>query len=176
MTATTRLILAGTLAGLAAFAQHQPAPDLPWTASLLLHTSDTLDSTPVAGKRARAPLRVRVTDARGAPVPGALVCFHLPANGPGGQFPGKLQTEIVRTDQDGFAQAARVLWYSQPGTAKLRVIAAKGDLRSEVDVPLDILPASPGGELSRTGGRRRIWAIATVTAASVAASLGWAGK
>ncbi len=83
-----------------------------------------------AGSRTPSGLTVRVADELGQPVPGAVVSFRLPDDGPGGAFTSGLATEIVTTGADGKAAAPPIRWNHLHGALEIRVIAAKDGQRA----------------------------------------------
>lgn len=122
----------------------------------------------------QAGLIVRVTDQVGRAVPGAVVSFHLPANGPSGTFSNGLQTEIVVTDADGRAEVWGLKTNSTPGEFVIRVTAAKGKARAGTLIHQFI--AAPGQPIpavnqpvARRAGKKWLWL--TVIAAGVAGGL-----
>ncbi len=116
---------------------------LPWWAAaqsavLQLHVLDGEGAHHALGARAANFLTVKVTDDLGQPVPGALVSFRLPENGPGGLFSNGLLTEVVTTAADGTAAAPSVRWNRLPGAFEVRVVAATVTSRAGIVVPMNL--------------------------------------
>ncbi len=76
------------------------------------------------------PLSVEVTDATGRPVAGARVSFQVPEEGPGGQFPNGLRTDIAITDSNGRATAHGLQLNRTAGSFAIRITAAKEQARA----------------------------------------------
>ena len=114
---------------------------LPWLAAaqsavLQLHVLDGEGAHHALGARVAKFLTVKVTDDLGKPVPGALVSFRLPGDGPGGVFENGLPTEVVTTAADGTATAPSVRWNRVPGAFEVRVVAATTVSRAGTVVPM----------------------------------------
>lgn len=84
------------------------------------------------GSRSPRPLTVEVTDEMGRPVPGAAVSFHLPEEGPSGQFANGLRTEVVTANERGRASARGLRWNSVAGRFQIRIFASKEQARAGV--------------------------------------------
>jgi hypothetical protein len=76
------------------------------------------------------PLTVEVTDATGRPVAGARVSFQVPEEGPGGQFPNGLRTDIAITDSNGHATGHGLQLNRTAGSFAIRITAAKEQARA----------------------------------------------
>jgi hypothetical protein len=78
------------------------------------------------GKQSRQALTVAVTDDQGKPVPSATVLFRLPAEGASGVFADGSRVAVLYSDLQGQVTIRNIQWGSTPGTAVIRVTAAKG--------------------------------------------------
>ncbi len=76
------------------------------------------------------PLTVEVTDSTGRPVAGARVSFQVPEEGPGGQFPNGLRTDIAITDSNGRATGHGLQLNRTAGSFAIRITAAKEQARA----------------------------------------------
>lgn len=76
------------------------------------------------------PLTIQVTDATGRPVAGARVSFQVPEEGPGGQFPNGLRTDIAITDSNGRATGHGLQLNRTAGSFAIRITAAKEQARA----------------------------------------------
>lgn len=77
--------------------------------------------------RAAREFTVEVDDENDHPVPGAVVTFLAPSEGPGGSFAGDTQLLTVMTDKDGRAVAGSFRPNNSVGDYKLQVTATLGD-------------------------------------------------
>jgi len=153
---------------------------------LELHVVEGEGARFAPGSRAARFLTVRVTDELGKPIPGALVSFRLPEEGPSGVFSNGLRTEVVSTALDGTAAAAPVRWNRLPGAFEVRVVAVTEQSRAGMVVPLSLSVegreddgAGPGKPTNRVllqpKGRHR-WLVVGLVAAGAAGvgfSTGW---
>jgi hypothetical protein len=145
-----------------------------------------------AGSQETTALRVRITDQSGKPVPGALVTFRLPDDGPTGVFANQLNTEVVNAGPQGEAQTSAVRWNAVAGPLYLRVAALKGRLRAGTAVsqtivdtngvvrstaaaPVVARPAQGQGSGSRLRSKWFIVALAAA-AAGVAITTSWSRR
>jgi hypothetical protein len=139
------------------------------------------------GSRVAKFLTVRVTDELGKPVPGALVSFRVPEDGPSGVFLNGLPTEVVTTGPDGVAAAPGVRWSRLAGSFEVRVVAVKDQSRAGTVVP-QYLAAAGGPDNGRVAAKppaathlrsraRNKWlflGLAAAGAVGVGFSTGWA--
>jgi hypothetical protein len=138
------------------------------------------------GSRAAKFLIIKVTDDLGKPIPGALVSFLLPEEGPGGVFSNGLHTEVVSAAADGTAVAPPVRWNQLPGDFEIRVVAATEQSRAGTVVPMHLsagedaaaetVASNPANhvKLRPKGGHR--WLVVGLVAAGAAGigfSTGW---
>ena len=84
------------------------------------------------GSRSARPLTVEVTDETGRPVRAAAVSFHLPEEGPSGQFANGLRTTVVTTDERGRASARGLRWNRVAGRLQIRIVASKEQARAGI--------------------------------------------
>lgn len=140
-----------------------------------------------AGARVTHGLAVRTTDELGKPVPGALVSFRLPEDGPSGVFLSGLATEVVAAGEDGVAWLPTVRWNRVPGPVQIRVVAVKEQSRAGTVVPLHLSAGGDGASGYREGQpraslrapskRSKRWIVVGLVAAGAAGvgfSTGWA--
>lgn len=115
----------------------------------------------VAARTAREPV-VKVQDAAGKPVTGAVVTFTLPSGGPGASFlDGKLSL-TKSTDADGLAAAKNLTPNKNAGQFAIRVTAtANGETARATILQTNAVPATVGSP------KKKI-VIATVVAGAVA--------
>jgi hypothetical protein len=78
------------------------------------------------GKQSRQALTVAISDGQGKPVPSATVLFRLPAEGASGVFSDGSRVAVLYSDLEGQATIGSIQWGITPGTAVIRVTAAKG--------------------------------------------------
>jgi hypothetical protein len=83
-----------------------------------------------AGSRISRPLAVEVTDETGKPVEGAAVSFHLPDEGPGGNFGNGLRTDVTVTDSRGRANLHTMHLNRLIGRFEIRIVASKEQARA----------------------------------------------
>ena len=100
------------------------------------------------GSRGTRGITVQVTDETGAPVEGAAVSFRLPAEGPGGAFPGNLKSTLVTTRPDGKASVWGMQWNRLPGPFEVHITAVKDKARAGIvcqQYLSDKVPVHAGG-------------------------------
>lgn len=122
-------LLAGALAS--------PAQQATGQANQLVDVKETLKITVVEGEGAKNNIRARsatapaveVKDAGDKPLAGAEVVFQLPMVGPSGVFNGWLNTQTVRTDEQGRAAATGFTPNSEAGRFNIKVTATSGTQR-----------------------------------------------
>ena len=154
---------------------------------LQIHVLEGEGAIHASGARAAKYLTVEVTDELGKPVPGALVSFRLPEDGPGGVFSNGLHTEVVTTAEDGAASAPSVRWNRLPGAFEIRVVAATEQARAGMVVPMYLSAGGDRADGARSGRspqpvqfqpkRRSKWLLVGLIAAGAAGvglSTGWA--
>jgi hypothetical protein len=129
-----------------------------------------------AGSRGGEVLRVQVTGQDGAPVRGVVVSFLMPASGPGGTFSNGLSADVVITGADGMALVRGVHWNKRPGALKMRVTAAKGQVRAAAAVSMELVGSgdSRASQTTAKAGRSRtkvVVLLVCAAAGSVAAGL-----
>jgi len=84
----------------------------------------------VPGSRISRPLTVEITDETGKPVADAAVTFHVPDEGPGGNFPNGLRTAVVTTDLRGRASLRGLQVNRIPGRFQIRIFVSKEQARA----------------------------------------------
>jgi hypothetical protein len=82
------------------------------------------------GSRSSRPLTVEITDETGKPVTGAAVSFHLPEDGPSGNFVNGLRTAVATTDSRGLAALHGLQVNRIPGKFQIRIVASKEQARA----------------------------------------------
>lgn len=87
-----------------------------------------------AGQASSRKLSVKVVDSDGAPAAGAAVTFRLPS----GRFASGLASEVVLTGSDGKASVYGMQWEEAAGPSNVGVTAVQGDLRSSIEIPVEI--------------------------------------
>lgn len=131
----------GTIA-IAAIASAQqpatPAPQAPKPAApisslklLVLQGRDAVND--IQGRTFTIPI-IELRDDNDQPVEGAQVIFSLPANGPGGFFPGNTITFTTRTNAQGQASAPFTP-NGVPGRFTIQVTATSIDRIGQVSIP-----------------------------------------
>ncbi len=128
------------------------------------------------GARSGAVLTIEVTDQAGIPVPGAVVSFLMPADGPRGTFSNGFTADVVITGDDGRASIKGVQWNKNPGPFAIRVTAAKGGARASASVPMELAGRGDSRvprDTARAGRSRTkiLLLVAGAAAGSVAAGL-----
>ena len=107
----------------------------------------------VEARRAKDPV-VRVEDAEGRPVAGAVVNFILPAHGPGGVFAGGEMSLTATAGDDGMVTARGLRPNRTPGAFEIRVTASAGGETVTAAVrQVNVTSAESGGPPSR----RYLW-------------------
>jgi hypothetical protein len=105
------------------------------------------------GARSARPLAVEVTDETGKPVEGAAVSFHLPEDGPGGNFGNGLRTAVIVSDARGRASLHSLQLNRIPGRVEIRIVAAKEQARAGM-VAFQYIAAPKGGEAPASSAKR----------------------
>ena len=134
------------------------------------------------GSRSARPLTVEVTDEMGRPVPGTAVSFHLPEDGPSGQFANGLRTEVVTADERGRASARGLRCNSVAGRFQIRIFASKEQARAGIvsfqyitgreSTALASGSAPPRSGPAPKATSRRPWWIAAIALAGGGAAAG----
>lgn len=161
------LVLAGALA---LPAQQAPAPKL-------AGESSGLQIVVIEGENARNSIRsrtaiapvVEVRDEAGKPVAGAEVTFHLPAAGPGGAFYNWLQTQTVKTGENGRAAAAGYTPNDQEGRFNIKVTARQGGRTAGIVVAQTNLRGGNEAGAGAGGSKRNWWIAAGIIGAGALA-------
>ena len=127
------------------------------------------------GSRSTRPLTIEVTDENGRPIPVAAVSFHLPEEGPSGQFANGLRTEVVTTDERGRASARGLRWNGAPGRLQIRIVASKEQVRAGI-VSFQYIngtgSARGGGQAPNLRRHRPLWiAVAALAGGGAAAGM-----
>ncbi len=130
----------------------------------------------IAGSKSSRPLVVQIVDEVGRPVPGVAVGFRLPEQEPSGLFSGGLKTDIQATSADGRVAVWGIQWGRQTGPVRLRITAAKGEVRA--GTICSIYLAEPAATVVKMRGRRPSlraglgsrWLTATLAAATATAA------
>jgi hypothetical protein len=104
-----------------------PAPEPANPVLRLLLKSAT---TAAVNSPAASGFLVEVTDAKGAPVLDAAVYFRLPDEGVTGTFADGSHAAVAYTDAAGLAHSPALRWGATPGSANVRITAAKGPLHA----------------------------------------------
>ena len=130
------------------------------------------------GMRVAAQPGVTVLDDSGAPVAGAEVIFHAPAEGPSGSFFGGMRTHTVKSDATGKAQTSGFIPNDIEGKFKIQVRAIVG--AAVADGVVDQMNGyGPGGGKSgkMTSRQKKMWTIIAVGAvAAIAGGVAASGK
>jgi len=115
-----------------------PAPQAPKPAApvsslklLVLQGKDAVND--LQGRTFTIPI-IELLDDNDQPVEGAQVIFSLPANGPGGFFPGNMITFTTRTNVQGQASAPFTP-NGVPGRFTIQVTATSIDRFGQVSIP-----------------------------------------
>ncbi|SPF46866.1 conserved hypothetical protein [Candidatus Sulfopaludibacter sp. SbA4] len=85
---------------------------------------------------------VEVEDENHKPVPGAVVVFLLPANGPGGAFVTDSKSAIVVADSSGRAVMPRLQLNSTAGDYQIKVHAAQGGVEASANIAQSSVPGA----------------------------------
>ena len=109
----------------------KPATLLPTLKLLILQGKDAVND--IQGRTFTIPI-IELRDDNDQPVEGAQVIFSLPANGPGGFFPGNTITFTTRTNVQGQASAPFTP-NGVPGRFAIQVTATSGDRFGQTSIP-----------------------------------------
>lgn len=117
--------------------------------------------------RVAAQPAVEVTDEKGAPIAGAEVIFHIPANGPGGTFFGGMTSNSFKTDAKGIAQVSGFIPNDRLGKFNIMVRATSGGAVAETVIN-QTNSEGPGGKpaTKMSSSQKKIWVIVAVAAAA----------
>jgi hypothetical protein len=109
---------------------------------------------------------VQVVDDNNQPIPGALVVFFLPSQGPGGTFANGSRNLTVSTDRSGRAAAAGVIPTRQTGQYEIRATASYQGQTASADIAQTNVS---GISASNTGGglSAKAWIIIGIAAGAV---------
>ena len=122
--------------------------------------------------RAARELGVEVDDENDKPVPGAMVTFFAPNEGPGGTFAGDSQLITVMTDKEGRALVNSFRPNGTAGDYKIQVTASYGDQVANATISqANQIPTVTTGASSHNGKKVGI-IVAVVAVAGVGAALG----
>jgi len=115
--------------------------------------------------------RVRVEDENENPVAGAIVSFTLPQEGPGGFFPGKLRSLVLRTDDKGEVTASGLVPNAIEGPFRIRVEASLAGKTAEASLTeingVEIKPVAA----KRPASRSKLLAILGVGGAAAVVAI-----
>jgi hypothetical protein len=152
--------------------QTAPAQAAPMPAKLNINVIEGAGA--VNNVRTRAPheLTVEVDDENDHPVPGAVVTFVAPSEGPGGAFTGDSQLLTVIADKDGRAVASGYRPNGAVGDYKIQVTATYNDQTATASISQS--NQSQVLAKSRTGRKIAIL-VAVAVAVAVGAGAGLAG-
>jgi len=121
--------------------------------------------------RAAHELAVEVDDENDHPVPGAVVTFVAPNEGPGGSFAGDTQLLTVMTDQDGRAVAGSYRPNGAVGDYKIQVTATLGDQTATASIS----QSNQAPALAKKSNKKVLLIVAAAAAVAVGAGAGLAG-
>lgn len=124
--------------------------------------------------RAAHELTVEVDDENDHPVPGAVVTFFAPNEGPGGAFAGDSQLLTVLTDKDGRAVATSYRPNGAVGDYKIQVTAAYNDLTATASISQSN-QAPPVTAAKSHSNKKVLLIVAAAAAVAVGAGAGLAG-
>lgn len=121
----TALLCLYLLGGVFGEAQEPAPPSHP--AKLNINVVEGAGAVNNVKTRAAREFTVEVDDENDRPVPGAVVTFLAPNEGPGGSFAGDTQLLTVMTDKDGRAVAGSFRPNNSVGDYKIQVTSTLGD-------------------------------------------------
>jgi hypothetical protein len=126
--------------------------------------------------RTRAPheLAVEIDDENDHPVPGAVVTFFAPNEGPGGSFSGDTQLLTVLTDQDGRAVASAYRPNGTTGDYKIQVTATYSGQTATTSISQSN-QAPPVTAVKSKSNKKVLLIVAAAAAVAVGAGAGLAG-
>jgi hypothetical protein len=121
-----------------------------------------------AGSRSTRPFTVELTDEAGHPVPGAVISFALPDEGPGGVFANGLRSDVVATDSRGRARLRNIQFNRTPGLFEIRITASRQQVRAGTVSIQYIAETRAGAQARARGGVRHRWLTVALLAAGAA--------
>jgi hypothetical protein len=124
--------------------------------------------------RAAREFTVEVDDEADRPVPGAVVTFFAPNEGPGGSFTGDTQLLTVVTDKDGRAVASSFRPNSTVGDYNIQVTATLGELTATTTISQSNRSLVVTGAKGRSN-KKILILVAVGAAVAVGAGAGLAG-
>jgi hypothetical protein len=154
--------------------QSQPEPMQQAPAPSKLNINVIEGAGAVNNIRTRAPheLTVEVDDENDHPVPGAVVTFFAPNEGPGGSFTGDTQLLTVLTDNDGRAVASAYRPNGTVGDYKIQVTATfSGQTATTSISQSNQAPAA----VKAKSNKKVLLIVAAAAAVAVGAGAGLAG-
>ncbi|MEZ5404093.1 MAG: hypothetical protein R2729_30720 [Bryobacteraceae bacterium] len=142
----------------------------------LVDVKETLKIAVVEGEGAKNNIRTRtgtapvveVKDEGDKPVAGAEVVFQLPMVGPSGVFNGWLNTQTVRTDEQGRAAATGFTPNSEAGRFNIKVTATSGTQKGTAVIAqsnIESAGTGSGGTMAKKSGVWKWVALAGAAAA-----------
>lgn len=124
--------------------------------------------------RAAREFTVEVDDENDRPVPGAVVTFFAPNEGPGGTFTGDTQLLTVMTDRDGRAVASSYRPNGAVGDYKIQVTANFGDQTATASISQTNQAPAMTGAKSKSN-KKVLLIVAAAAAVAVGAGAALAG-
>jgi hypothetical protein len=154
--------------------QAEPMPQAPAPSKLNINVIEGAGA--VNNVRTRAPheLAVEVDDENDHPVPGAVVTFFAPNEGPGGSFIGDTQLLTVLTDQDGRAIASSYRPNGNIGDYKIQVTATYSGQTATTSISQSN-QAPPVTAAKSKSNKKVLLIVAAAAAVAVGAGAGLAG-
>ncbi|MEZ5351805.1 MAG: hypothetical protein R2762_04155 [Bryobacteraceae bacterium] len=152
-----------------------PAQQATGPANQLVDVKETLKIAVVEGEGAKNNVRTRtatapvveVKDEADKPVAGAEVVFQLPMVGPSGVFNGWLNTQTVRTDEQGRASATGFTPNSEPGRFNIKVTATSGTQKGTAVIAQSNVESATGSSVSAKKSGLWKWVALAGTAAAL---------
>ncbi len=142
-------------------------------AKLNINVVEGADAVNNVRTRAAREFAVEVDDENDHPVPGAVVTFVAPNEGPGGAFAGETQLLSVMTDKDGRAVAGSFRPNSTVGDYKIQVTATLADQTASASISQSnralAVPAA------KRSNKKVLILVAVAAAVAVGAGAGLAG-
>lgn len=156
--------------------QPQTEPAQPTAAPSKLNINVIEGAGAVNNIRTRAPheLTVEVDDENDRPVPGAVVTFFAPNEGPGGSFTGDTQLLTVLTDNGGRAVASAYRPNGTTGDYKIQVTANYGGQTATTSISQSN-QAPPVTAAKSRSNKKVLLIVAAAAAVAVGAGAGLAG-
>lgn len=149
----------------------QPAAPPPTLKLFVLQGNNAINDVLGRSVAVSTPI-VEVRDLNDLPVEGAEVIFELPANGPGGSFPGNKITFNTRTTVQGQASAPFTP-NTLPGRFSIQVTATAGDRFGRIVIQQTNANVVPGtGDLNQSHSSRKKWLILAGVGAAAGITIG----